>query len=160
MKSKASSVLIFTVTLILSITLILVSPGLSKPKPKSELITFVGDLDGSQEVVGCCPNAGPIPEYTMTFSEVFEPVFTPDTYPGHIFMNFFGAGKNKQSYLVRFWWPDGINAYFIEIIGGVIKRDRKAKILTVTFVNEPCKISINDFFSSTIPVNFTLTRDL
>ena len=31
-----------------------------------ECIVFTGDLEGGQVVVGCCPNAGPAPAYTMT----------------------------------------------------------------------------------------------
>ena len=37
-----------------------------KPKPRNTRITFEGDLEGDQQVSGCCPNAGPNPEYTMT----------------------------------------------------------------------------------------------
>jgi hypothetical protein len=163
MKSKGISVLILSIALILSVTLILVSSGLAKPKPKSELITFLGDLEGSQEVVGCFPNAGPFPEYTMTLSEeTFETAIpkemTEKPLDGIIFMNFFGAGKNKF-YLVQFEWTE-LDKYFIEILGGVIERDRKAKIVTVTFVDVPCDIWIINVLTTTVPVTFTLTRKL
>ena len=156
MKSKVNLVLFFSITLILSVTLILVSSGLSKPKPKSELITFVGDLAGSQDVVGCCPNAGPFPAYTMTLSEEF-PGTMPGTYDGQIFMNQYGAGK-KKSYIVQFGWTEGGIEYFIEIIGGDIEQNRKTKILTVTFNEVPCEIWIDKELTNTTIVNFILTR--
>ncbi len=34
---------------------------------QTELIVFTRDLEGSQDVAGCWPNAGPFPAYTMTF---------------------------------------------------------------------------------------------
>jgi hypothetical protein len=166
MKSKIISVLILSSTLILSTILILTSFALSKGKPdlNSEWITFVGDLAGSQEVEGCCGNAGPFPNYTMTLSEeVFPPEMTRKPHDGNIFMNIFmnrsskGAGKQK-SYIVQFWWTED-DYYFIEIKGGVIEHDKKAKILTVTFIGEPCKIWVNDLLLPTpVPVTFTLTR--
>jgi hypothetical protein len=110
------------------------------------LITFVGDLEGSQEVQGCCPNAGPFPEYTMTLSGIFS---EPGTYEGRIFMNVFGRGKNK-SYIVQF----STNTMFLEVIGGVIQEDKKSKLTTVTVTNEPCVIDGN-----TILVSFVLTRE-
>ena len=168
MKSKKILVLILSITLIFSITLILVSSGLGKPKPKPdpkpdlERITFVGDLYGNQTVEGCCGNAGPFPNYTMTLSEEF-PDPMPGTHDGNIFMNVFmpsskGAGKNKL-YIVQFWWTEGNIEYFIEIIGGDIEQGRKAKILTVTFVDEPCEIWIDKDYSCTVPVSFILTRE-
>ena len=180
MKSKTISVLILSITLIL-VSFILVSckydgsptqntsdletlrlskpnkPNPNKPELNSENITFTGDLVGSQEVIGCCGNAGPFPEYTMNLSVKFPPEMRGE-HDGHIFMNFFGAGKNKQSYLVQFWWTEGVNDYFIEIIGGDIERDRKTKSLTVTFVDVPCKIWINDLPKEPVTVSFNLTR--
>jgi len=172
MKSKIISVLILSITLIL-VSLILVSCKydgsltqntsdletlrLSKPKPKSEWITFSGDLNGSQEVVGCCPNAGPYPKYNMTLSEVFPWLETPETYDGQLFMNVFGRGK-KKSYIVQFWWTNG-NDYFIEIRGGDIEWNKKDNFLTVTFDDVPCEIWINGGLTATVPVNFKLTRE-
>ena len=171
MKSKKISVLILSITLILVSLIFVSSFGLSKPKPKpeqnSEWITFSGDLNGSQEVVGCCPNAGPWPEYTMTLSdEVFPQEMTGEPHDGHIFMN--GFGRNMEwAYKVQFWWGeegDGyFYEYFIEIRGGVVHNDRKTKILTVTFENVPCYEiwKRGDLLTETIDVivSFNLTRD-
>ncbi len=143
MKSKNISVLVLSITLILVSLVFVSSFGLSKPnpKPKGELITFTGDLEGSQIVGGCCPNAGPNPEYSMTLSEVFETVFEPGTYHGHIFMNSFGRNM-LWDYKVQFWWGEGgddyFYEYFIEIRGGEAHKDKKTKILTVTFIDVPC----------------------
>jgi hypothetical protein len=160
MKSKTIPVLILSITLIFSTTLILASFGLSKPKPNPntnpEWITFTDDLTGSQEVVGCCPNAGPCPEYTMTLSEKFEGL--QGTYEGNIFMNFYGASKNRQAYIVKFWWTKGGSDYFFKIIGGIIERDRKTKKLTVTFVNVDCEIEFDNSYLI-VQVNFVLTRE-
>jgi len=144
---------------------------LSKPKPKpeqnSEWITFSGDLYGEQEVVGCCPNAGPWPEYTMTLSEVFQTVFEPGTYHGHIFMNCFGRNM-LWDYIVQFWWGEGgddyFYEYFIEIRGGEAHKDKKTKILTVTFIDVPCyeiwkRGDLLTTENLEVIVNFTLTRD-
>jgi len=175
MKSKTISVLFLSIALFFSITLILVSFGLSKPKPNPnsnpELIIFEGDLEGNQEVVGCCPNAGPFPEYNMTLSEkAFETAIpkemTEKPLDGNIFMNVFldlsehDRGKRKAMYLVQFWWTEGDTEYFIEIRGGDIESNKKTKILTVTFVDVPCKIWINDLPKEPVTVSFNLTRKL
>ena len=177
MKSKVISVLILSTTLIL-VSFILVSCNydgsttqntsdletlrLSKPKIHSENITFEGDLEGSQEVVGCCPNAGPWPEYTMTLSGEFSGEFLGE-HTGYIFMN--GFGRNMDwAYKVQFWWfeteGDTETEYFIEIRGGEVHNDRKTKILTVTFENVPSyEIWIGLELQETVTVSFTLTRD-
>ena len=117
---------------------------------KSELITFVGDLAGSQVVKGCCPNAGPYPEYSMTLSGQLP----AGPYDGQIFMNNVGRGKNK-SYMVQFW----TNTMFLEVRGGVIQYDKRNKILTATFTDKECVIEdlINGGIT-TVVVRFTLTR--
>ena len=166
MKSKRISVLILSIALILSVTLILASSGLSKREVNTERITFSGDLYGDQEVVGCCPNAGPWPEYTMTLSDVFPQVMTGEEHDGHIFMNGFGH-KMEWAYIVQFWWGEGGDGYFydyfIEIRGGVVHNDRKTKILTVTFENVPCYEiwKRGELLTETIEViiTFNLTRD-
>jgi hypothetical protein len=111
------------------------------PKPdvsKAECIVFTGDLqsvEGSTEIEGCCPHAGPWPAYTMTLNVAGIPF---DTYDGQLFINFFGTGPTAQ-YKVEFWTWDADNEtpgdgdYFFQIYGGVLDRDRKAKTLTVTF---------------------------
>ena len=121
----------------------------SKKPVKSELITFSGDLTGSQEVIGCCPNAGPFPEYTMTLSGDLP----AGTYDGQIFMNYLGVGQN-QSYIVQF----STNTMFIEVRGGLIEVNKKNKITRVTFIEEPCEIWINDELIETVMVDFVLTR--
>ena len=72
MKSK-----LVTFAAILCIASLIASGAYAKGKPvkpekpdntQTEWITFTGDLMGSQEVEGCCPNAGPFPEYTMALS--------------------------------------------------------------------------------------------
>lgn len=120
--------------------------------PTFEFISFVGDLTGSQEVESCCPNAGPYPEYTMTLSYPLP----SGTYGGQIFINKVGKGINK-SYMVQFWWTE-IDDYFIEIRGGVFQEDKKTKTLTATFTDAQCEIWINNDFTSTVQVTFTLTR--
>lgn len=118
-----------------------------KPKPpnpddtSAECIFFTGDLqsvEGSTEIEGCCPNAGPSPEYTMYLD---VPGIPPETYDGYLFINQFGTGPNAQ-YKVQFWTWDyesetpGTDDYFFQIYGGVLTRDRKAKTLTVTVDGE------------------------
>jgi hypothetical protein len=137
---------------------------LSKRKSRSENITFVGNLAGSQIVGGCCPNAGPFPIYTMTLSDAFpEPIF--GTYKGHIFMNIFmnlssiAAGR-KKSYVVKFWWTEDDSNYFIDIRGGDIEENKRTHILTVTFKAVPCKIWVNDLLlPEPVLVTFILTRE-
>ncbi len=163
MKSKGISVLFLSITLILVSIISVSSFGLSKPKPKPkpkpnpEWITFSGDLNGSQEVVGCCGNAGPFPEYTMTLSNKFPEEFR-GTHTGNIFMNRFGR-QMPWAYKVQFWWTEGDTEYFIEIRGGEVHKDKKTKILTVTFDMETCKIWINDVLPEPVTVTFTLKKD-
>ncbi len=128
------------------------------PRPTSgEFITFSGDLGGSQEVEGCCPNAGPFPEYTMTLSETFpHEMFGEHT--GNIFMNSLGR-KVQGDYIVQFWWeeePD--NDYFIEIRGGETEYDKRTKVLTVTFSEEEMTIWQNGEELPAEYVSFVLTR--
>ena len=124
---------------------------LDKKPEKGESITFVGDLAGSDVVVGCCPNAGPFPEYTMTLSGPF-PV---GTYDGNIFMNFTGS-QSPGDYIVQFWWGEVPENYFIEIRGGEAINDRRNKILTVTFEDAQCEIFIDDELTETVYVSFIL----
>jgi len=136
MKSKVISVSILSIALILVSLIFVSSFGLSKPNPKPnpERITFSGDLYGDQEVEGCCGNAGPFPEYTMTLSDNFPEEFQ-GTHIGNIFLNSFGR-KMPWAYKVQFWWGGENNEYFIEIRGGEVHKDKRTKILTVTFTQE------------------------
>ena len=122
-------------------------------KSKTEWIAFLGpDLVGGQAVDGCCPNAGPWPEYTMMLTFAV-PGFDAGFNDGQLFINGYGAGRNRK-YIVQFW-KDEIHTG-IEIIGGVIDYDKKTKVLTVTFTDETCY----ELFTE-IPiavVTFTLVR--
>ena len=138
---------------ILCIASLIVSGANAKGKPdkppgsETEWIVFDGDLGGNQLVEGCCPNAGPSPQYLMTLA--FEG--GDATYDGFLFMNQYGAGRDRK-YIVRFW-NDQIA---IEIIGGEIYKDKKTKTLTVVFTNEMCvDLYTNDRIAT---VSFVLTR--
>ena len=126
------------------------------PKPDkttAECITFTGDLIGHQQVEGCCPNAGPFPAYTMTLA--LDSSLPDGTYEGELFINYYGAGRNRK-YIVQFWNDDlGVA---IEIIGGVIDNDKKNKVLTVTFEDETGWYSINDIPIPIPNVSFVLVR--
>ena len=122
------------------------------PKPdktKAECIVFTGNLEsaGDTSIVGCCPNDGPAPAYTMTLDVM---VFPYGTYEGYLFINVLGTPGPDQKYMVKFWtWDNeakdpGAGDYFFEIRGGEIVRDRKAKILTVTFTDEPATVWVYD----------------
>lgn len=133
-----------------------------KPKPnknpKSELIIFKeGDLAGNEIVSGCCPNAGPWPAYTMTFSGPLPPEISGILLEGNIFMNSTGR-QSPGDYIVQFWWGEVPDNYFIEIRGGEAINDRRNKILTVTFEDAQCEIFIDDELTETVYVSFILTR--
>ena len=120
-------------------------------EPKTELITFAGDLIGSGPVEGCCPNAGPFPAYGMTLQfDVGD--FTAGAYfDGQLFINNYGAGRDRK-YKVQFWNDD----IAIEIIGGVIDKDKKNNLLTVTFTDEIC-VDLNTG-ENIAEVSFVLVR--
>jgi hypothetical protein len=128
------------------------------PKPVSgELITFTGDLAGDEVVEGCCPNAGPFPEYTMTFGETLPDEIAGE-HAGNIFLNSFGR-RADWDYIVQFWWEDEPdNGYFIEIRGGEKEYDNRTKILTVIFTEEVMTIIKPGGESTTAIVDFVLTR--
>ena len=127
---------------------------LDKKPQKGELIIFKeGNLAGNEIVSGCCPNAGPFPEYTMTLSGPLP----AGTYDGHIFMNFTGS-QSPGDYIVQFSWGEAPTDYFIEIRGGEAYYDRRNKILTVTFEGAQCEIYINEELTETVNVSFILTR--
>ena len=122
------------------------------------MIVFEGDLEGSDVVEGCCPNAGPFPAYELTVirdlgenQEVGQ-----GTYSGYLFLSFYGNGRNRE-YVVRFWGSNSSGGTIdIEIIGGLIDDDKKNKILTVNFVAEDCvDRESNQFIEA---VTFTLVR--
>lgn len=127
-------------------------------RPSScELITFSGDLVGSDEVEGCCPNAGPFPAYTMTLSEEAFPAALSGEHEGNIFMN--GLGRRVDGdYIVQFWWGEAPDDYFVEIRGGELDYDKKSSVLTVTFDHERMTIFHADDDPTSVEVSFTLAR--
>jgi hypothetical protein len=121
--------------------------------PPGELIVFTGDLQGWAHVEGCCPNAGPSPRYTMYLendlvTDSDPPIVYPaGDYDGELFMSGYGAGQDRR-YIVQFHacctadssvdlckglYPE----MKFQIIGGTEVNDKKNKVLTATFVNEP-----------------------
>jgi hypothetical protein len=131
-----------------------------KPHDGDRIIFKDGDLEGNEIVMGCCPNAGPSPVYTMTLSNTFPFEDLRGTYTGKIFMN--GTGRQSPgAYIVQFWWSENASddTTFIEIRGGVARKDKRTKILTVTFVDDQCEIFINHVSIDTVWVDFTLIRD-
>jgi hypothetical protein len=119
--------------------------------PGAEEIEFSGvDLQGWQIVEGCCPNAGPFPDYTLTLTRNLGEL-PAGTHDGQLFVNYYGAGRNRQ-YVVQFWNALG----GIEIIGGVIHEDRPNKVTTVEFTNEAC-LDL-DTGETIAVVNFVLVR--
>ena len=122
---------------------------------KTELIVFTGDLEGWAHVEGCCPNAGPYPEYTITLPEPLvddssppETVYPAGTYNGELFMNSYGVGLASDGYIVQFHAccddhvpciDTSLPVMSFEIIGGTVEEvgKRKDRVLTVTFDDEP-----------------------
>jgi hypothetical protein len=105
----------------------------------SELPDMDADLLGAQEVVGCCPNAGPFPLFKMTLphdlGDPEGPHIPQGTYEGELFINGYGAGRDRQ-YIVQFWFNEDVN--FV-IVGGEIDYNKKTKVLTVIFTHEDCR---------------------
>jgi hypothetical protein len=123
--------------------------GVKPDKPDrttAECIIFYGeDMQGVEEVEGCCPNAGPFPAYWMTLLGT--------QYNGNLFINNYGAGRDHK-YIVQFW-----NDYIgIEIIGGVIDNDKKSKVLTVTFTEEEATLWEYEVGERTLDMSFVLVR--
>lgn len=140
---------------------------------KAECIVFDGDLAsaGETHIVGCCPNAGPSPQYEMTLTTGWTEI--DGTYSGddsgYLFISVFGTGPD-QTYMTKFWTWDsyggetpGDGDFFIEIRNGVIVRDRKAKTETVTYDNMTADAWIYSDVGEPVHVNvpgvsFTLFR--
>jgi PKD repeat protein len=132
------------------IAILVVSAANAGKPPRYECILFTGDLEsaGNTLIDGCCPNAGPAPEYDMIlhnisyFSEVTGETHLPEIpLEGYVFMNVLGTPGPDQRYMVKFWtwdYPAGDPAfgdYFIEIRGGVLG-GKKDVPNTVTFTNQ------------------------
>jgi hypothetical protein len=94
------------------------------------------------EVEGCCTNGPPHPWYSMDLHLHYDIEDEIDfegngSYEGQLFINNWGAGRN-HGYIVQFWnYEDYEYPICFEIIGGVIDNDKKNKVLTVTFEDEP-----------------------
>ena len=117
----------------------------------TEWIEFTGDLAGGEVVEGCCPNAGPNPQYEMTLSEeAFGGL--AGTYLGYLFINAYGTGQDAE-YVVQFWHSSDFS---FEIIGGVTEKDRKNNVTTVTFTGEDC--TTQDRTEVIATVSFVLVR--
>jgi hypothetical protein len=128
-------------------------------KPSScELITFTGDLAGSDEVEGCCPNAGPFPAYKMTLSSLAFPDGISGEHDGNIFMNSLGR-RVEGDYMVQSWWGAEPDDYFIEIRGGELEYDKRNKVLAVTFEEESMTIRHADDDPTSVDVTFAVTRE-
>ena len=133
------------------------------PKTSTELIAFTGDdLHGWAHVAGCCPNAGPDPEYTMVLpyglkdSAGYE-VYPPGPYDGFLFMNGYSAG-GVSGYIVQFWASrGGDEPLTFEIICGTTVYDRKTKVLRVTCNDEPWWKDYNRDIDMGL-VSFEITR--
>jgi hypothetical protein len=114
-------------------------PG--KPdKTVAESIIFSGDLVGAAVVEGCCPNAGPSPEYTMRLKKLCGDLGA-GTYDGKLYTSAWNAGGNPTA-MVEFWVQKGGKFKggegFYLIGGDDILWVRKTKYLTVTFTNVEC----------------------
>lgn len=112
-------------------------------KVKAELIAFTGALVGWEEVEGCCPNAGPDPEYQMTLPDGLSDsdgieVYPADTYNGFLFMNSWSF-EEESGYLVQFWASrdEDEEPLTFEIICGTTVYDRKTRVLRVSCDEQP-----------------------
>ena len=133
---------------------------INKKPVQGELISFIGDLEGSQEVIGCCPNAGPFPEYILKLKEDPFPLeISGRELDGNIFMNKFGRNLPWE-YKVQFSWCEinSTDTTFIEVRGGVLQEDKKNKITTVTFIQDTCWIWYSGGQETIVFVDFTLER--
>ncbi len=132
---------------------------LDKKPIRSDQITFTGDLVGDEEVFGCCPNAGPFPEYRMTLSDEIFPTGIHGTYDGNIFMNRFGR-RLPWNYKVSFWWTEigSPDPTLIVVRGGETEWNKKSGLLKVTFAQDTCWIYYPNGVEDTIYVDFVLTR--
>lgn len=106
---------------------------------KAECIVFTGDLQSVQDGVqieGCCLNAGPWPEYTMILD--LGLTWPDGEVDGFLHIGSWYPGPDG-GYVVQFWtWDDetevpGAEDFLFEVWGGQVERDKKSKLLTVTF---------------------------
>jgi hypothetical protein len=95
----------------------------------------------------------------MLSSEIFPTEISGRALDGYIFMNNFGRNL-PWAYKVSFWWPEN-NAQDTLIIvrGGIPYKDKRTKILTVTFTQDTCWIYYPNGDVDTVYVDFKLIRD-
>jgi len=160
---------------VLCIASLVVSGANAKGKPdkpgntQTELIEFkqfpppaefVTNFLGSETVDGCCPNAGPYPEYELTLTMDLVGTdgthYLAGTYDGQVFMNGYRVGKDRM-YKVQFW-TEGPDHICIEIYGGVRDYDKKTKVLTVTFEEVEWNLMHDPDKTPVGVVSFVLTR--
>jgi hypothetical protein len=121
-----------------------------------ECIEFTGDLtsvpEGGTVVEGCCPNAGPAPEYKMILE--FEGLQEGDwgkEFEGQLFakpLRIKEKGQSTEYYIIHFCtWdvdagPPAEGDYFFDIRcdGDDIQYDETTDVLTVTVVDEPATV--------------------
>jgi hypothetical protein len=125
------------------------------PRPGNiaiECIEFTGsNLQGRQVVEGCCPNAGPFPEYTMKVDLDFEHIHIhDDARAGYLFakpLRIKVKGQTTYYYIVQFntweWNAEiipGEGDYFFDIRCDGNDIDETNDVLTVTVVDETATV--------------------
>jgi hypothetical protein len=122
------------------------------PRPGNiaeECIVFTGDyLEGGQVVVGCCPNAGPAPAYTMTVDLDVAGIHDVAR-AGYLFAKPVTTrvkGQKTVRYKIQFFTWDwdarlpGDGDYFFEIYCDGDDIDETNGVLTVTVEEETAKV--------------------
>jgi len=148
MKGRLAAIVgVFCIAMLIVSGVFAGKPPTKTPKPdkprvpgqtKAECIIFDRDLKsaGGTQIEGCCLNAGPWPAYTM---DLDLGLTWPDgVVHGWLHIGSWLPGPNG-GYVVQFWnWnvddgPPGPGNFMFEIWGGTVVRDRKSKVVTVTF---------------------------
>ena len=138
------------------------NPGGGRDGTKAECIVFTDNkndpdsvhvyLEGGQDcaIEGCCPNAGPWPQYRMNLHNVcYESAFgitecLQDEKPflGYLFMNSFGRNAPYEGWKVQFWTCDcrnhapGDGDFFFQIRGGTeVPQGKKSKVSVIKFLD-------------------------
>jgi hypothetical protein len=107
---------------------------------KAECIVFSGNslnsVPGGTVIEGCCLNAGPWPKYTMDLDLGRD--WPNGEIDGYLHIGSWFPGPDG-GYVVQFWnydindGPPGDDDFLFEIWGGKVERDRKSKLIRVTF---------------------------
>jgi len=142
--------------------------GGGKDGTKAECIVFVDNeddknwgegsegshvwLEGGQDcaIEGCCPNAGPWPQYRMTLHnlcydsavETEECLQDENPFSGYLFMNGYGRNAPYEGWKVQFWTCDcrnhapGDGDFFFQIRGGTeVPQGKKSKVSVIKFLD-------------------------